>query len=49
VAVCIPVPVDTQVSPFTDRLQGTATLMQNDDAVSPCALDRCGAAVRLGH
>ena len=31
-AVCIPAPVDTQVSPFTVRLQGTATLLQNDDA-----------------
>ena len=32
VAVCIPVPVDTQAPPFTVSLQGTATLLQNDDA-----------------
>ena len=32
VAVCIPVPVETQTPPFTVSLQGTATLLQNDDA-----------------
>ncbi|WP_214369772.1 pyridoxamine 5'-phosphate oxidase family protein [Pseudonocardia sp. H11422] len=31
VAVCIPVQVDPQAPPFTASLQGTATVLQNDD------------------
>jgi general stress protein 26 len=50
-AVCIPVQVDPQGPPFTASLQGTATVLQNDDPeiVSLVADDRLAAITSHGE